>query len=133
MTQKKRQVRPPEGYIFIGNVGLHHSLFETQRIDILQLHPFSTEAELTEMFKEFGKLKDVSIRVVRGEVADPAAHSSNMSIANTHIYAVLCYRNLLNARKAMEMNGVVHRGRPLVVSTVHWVIKYTVPNVSLGY
>lgn len=80
-----------------------------------QLHPLTRESELMDMFRPYGSLKEISIRVARGDTANYDAMSKGATMQNTRIYAVITFNSIIHARKALVMNGLRHRGMPMVV------------------
>lgn len=100
MAQKRKQLLAAgEGCIFVGN-----------------LHPLTRESELKDMFRPCGSLKEISIRVARGEAANFDAMSKGARVTDTRIYAVITYHSLVCARRALVMDGLEHRGMPIVVT-----------------
>ncbi|GJE84597.1 RNA recognition motif (RRM)-containing protein [Phanerochaete sordida] len=100
MAQKRREVLAAgEGFIFVGN-----------------LHPCTRESELKEMFRPYGPLKTISIRVARGDTANYDAMSKGVTVQNTLIYAVLTYHSRIHANRALVMDGLQHRDMPMVVT-----------------
>ncbi|EKM59719.1 uncharacterized protein PHACADRAFT_205937 [Phanerochaete carnosa HHB-10118-sp] len=100
MAQKRKQILAAgEGYIFVGN-----------------LHPLTRESELKDLFRPYGSLKEISIRVARGDTANYDVVARGVATQNTLVYAAITYRSLVYARKALVMNGLKHRGMPMVVT-----------------
>ncbi|TFK56051.1 hypothetical protein OE88DRAFT_1652631 [Heliocybe sulcata] len=79
------------------------------------LHPATTNAELKSLFRDCGRIVDVSFRVTRGSTAAQSKHRHRPLREQDRVYAAVKFADQLSPLKAERLNGTVLNGLPIVV------------------